>query len=194
MSDPRRARGRSLRGCRGSAVVVERVEAHVVAEVDRVAELQVVGVRRLRGRREERVLHRRAAARAVGHVLVERRDVDLLFDDRAGERAGEVGHVVADRVVVTAVERRQLVAAVAEEVVGRADARRELPREGVDVGAGRGEVLPPLGAQADVQRQPVERDLILDEEAEPLREGFLRAGGGLEVAVVAARRRAGWPC
>ena len=120
-------------------------------------------------------------------------DEDLLFDDRAGERAGEVRHVVADRVVVAAVVRRHLLAAVAVHVVHRAQARRELPVEGEDVLAGGGEVLPPLGAEAEVEGQPVERELVLHEEAEALRVQCPAARRGLEVAVVVDRAVRGCP-
>src|SRR5690606_40230179 len=64
----------------------------------------------------------------------------------------EVRHVVADRVVVPAVVRRRLVAAVTEHVEHRAQPGRELPVEREDVLARGREVLPLLGAHADVER------------------------------------------
>ena len=90
---------------------VQHHEAAPLAEIGLVAHLEVVGPRPLRGRREQRVGLLRTAPHAVGHPLVV--GVHLLFAYRAAERAGEVGQVVADRVVVAAVVRADALQAVA---------------------------------------------------------------------------------
>ena len=64
-----------------------------------VAQLDIVGPWRLRGRREQRVGLLRAAPHAVGHPLVVH--IDLFFADRPAEGPREVGQVVPDRIVGT---------------------------------------------------------------------------------------------
>ena len=122
-----------------------------------------------------------AAAHAVGHPLVDAvGDEDLFLARAPGQRAGKRGHVGAYGVVVAAPVRRGFLPAVAGHVEDRAQPRRELPVEGHDVFAGRGEVLPPLGANTGVDGDPAQRERVLDEEARALRHEFLRTVGRLE--------------
>src|SRR3546814_3327962 len=89
---------------------------------------EFVRVRRLGGRREDRVAR---AARAEGQPAVAQEDLLVVHRARAG--AGEVGHVVADRIVVATIEAPDLAAAVTHQVVDHAQPRRELPVEGEDL-------------------------------------------------------------
>ena len=84
-----------------------------------LAQLDIVGPWRLRGRREQRVGLLRAAPHAVGHPLVVH--IDLFFADRPAEGPREVGQVVPDRIVVLAVERADPLPAGARRVVRYAE-------------------------------------------------------------------------
>src|SRR3546814_3762535 len=64
-----------------------------------VCSSDLVRIRRLGRRREQGVRGLRATAGAEGQPLVA--DGDLLVEHRPGQVAGEVGHVGADRIVVT---------------------------------------------------------------------------------------------
>src|SRR3546814_1722508 len=91
---------------------------------------------------------------------------DLLVVHRARAGAGEVGHVVADRIVVATIEAPDLAAAVTHQVVDHAQPRRELPVEGEDLLAEGVEVAPLLGADAGIDRPLVQRPGVLDRSEE----------------------------
>ena len=163
--------------------VIQHEDAPALTEIRFVAQLEVVGPRGPRGWREQRVGLLRPAAHAVGHPLVV--GVHLLLADGAGERPGEVGQVVADRIVVLAVERADALPAVARGVIRDADARRERPVEGEDVRAVGGDVREAFRADPEVERQVAAgAERVLHEEAQPVGARRLRAQLGLHEPVV----------
>src|SRR5690606_35088383 len=131
---------------------------------------------------EARVRGLLATTRSIGQPAVA--DVDLLVQLRAGQVAGEVGHVGADRVVVPAVEAEQLGTGVAEDVVHHAQARGELPVELRGLAALGVVVGPLLGAHAGVDRPLVLGPGVLQVEGLALALHRVRRGGGLDDAVV----------